>query len=378
MRDVLRLRLLVPCASALLAAAVLVGFGAAFASAATKPNSPTITITSPTEGQTLTSSSVSVAFTYNRTPKQTKTLTCALSGPTSFPAVACDAPTAIPGDGSQSGKSYSGLANGSYTFTARLTLGDGGTASATRHFTVNVPPACSVVNTRTSTTYSDLQTAIDAATAGDELDITGTCTGNYGVTENLTLKGIDTAGVKATLDGNNAGRTLTVFADTSVTVYLQNLRITKGKAGDVGGGIFNIATLIATNVVVTHNSAADQGGGVWSKGSLSMAQSEVTSNSAGTEGGGIALVTDADCACTTDSTLTATTVSNNTAGTTGGGIFLLYGAGLTLDSSSITGNAAGQSGGGIEFLGSSLSGTATITGNTPDNCDPDNIIPGCT
>jgi hypothetical protein len=125
----------------LLASAVavaLVGFGTAVAAGAPKANSPTITFVSPSpsEGATLTTNSVTFAFTYNRTAKQTRSLACTLSGPTSSSG-ACDAPTAIPGDGSKSGKSYSGLANGSYTFTALLTLTDGGTASATRHFTVN-------------------------------------------------------------------------------------------------------------------------------------------------------------------------------------------------------------------------------------------------
>jgi hypothetical protein len=115
----------------------LVGFGTAVAAGAPKPNEPTITFVSPSpsEGATLTTNSVTFAFTYNRTPKQTQSLACTLAGPTSSSGV-CEAPTAIPADGSKSGKSYSGLADGSYTFTALLTLTDGGTASATRHFTV--------------------------------------------------------------------------------------------------------------------------------------------------------------------------------------------------------------------------------------------------
>jgi len=102
-------------------------------------NRPTITFVSPSpsEGATLTSNSVSFAFTYNRKPKQTQTLTCSLSGPTSSSGP-CDAPVAS-GTGSRSGKSYSGLANGSYTFSVLLTLTDGGTATASRQFTINVP-----------------------------------------------------------------------------------------------------------------------------------------------------------------------------------------------------------------------------------------------
>jgi alpha-tubulin suppressor-like RCC1 family protein len=86
---------------------------------------------------------VSFAFTYNRKPKATRTLVCALSGPTSSSG-ACDAPVAT-ATGSQSGKSYSALADGSYTFTVSRTLTDGGTASATRHFTVAVPVTATAV-----------------------------------------------------------------------------------------------------------------------------------------------------------------------------------------------------------------------------------------
>jgi PA domain len=134
MRDVLRLRRLAPCALVVVTAAVLAGFGAGFASAAAMPNNPVITFTrpSPDDGQTLITNSPTFAFTYNRTPKQTKSLTCALSGPTSSSGP-CDSPVAG-GAGSTSGKSYTGLATGSYTFTVSMTLGDGGTATATTHF----------------------------------------------------------------------------------------------------------------------------------------------------------------------------------------------------------------------------------------------------
>src|SRR5262245_61588919 len=104
----------------------LASFGTALAAA------PTITFVSPSpsDGATLTTNAVALAFTYNRTPRQTRTLVCALAGPTSSSG-ACDTPVAF-GPGSQSGKSYSSLANGSYTFSVALTLTDGATVTATR------------------------------------------------------------------------------------------------------------------------------------------------------------------------------------------------------------------------------------------------------
>jgi VCBS repeat-containing protein len=121
-------------------AAVLVGFITAFASAAPKPNNPTITFVDPSPSATppLTTSSVSFAFAYNRKPGATVELVCTLEGPTPFTERDCTDPTAL-GSGSQSvNNDYSGLANGPYTFTVSLTLSDGGTASASRSFTVGV------------------------------------------------------------------------------------------------------------------------------------------------------------------------------------------------------------------------------------------------
>jgi Low-density lipoprotein receptor repeat class B len=124
---------------AVVAAAVVVGVTAALASGGASASRPAITFVSPSpaENAMVTSSSITFSFAYNRTPKQTGTLSCTLSGPTSSSG-GCDAPVASGSKDSQSGKSYSGLASGSYTFTVALTLTDGGTASAIRHFSVSV------------------------------------------------------------------------------------------------------------------------------------------------------------------------------------------------------------------------------------------------
>ena len=118
------------------AAVAFVGIVSAVASAAP----PTITFVPPSaaEEATLSSNSVSFAFTYTKKPQATQTMICTLSGPTSSSGP-CDTPVAFGEKGSQSGKSYSALANGEYTFTVSLTLTDGGTTSATRHFTVAAP-----------------------------------------------------------------------------------------------------------------------------------------------------------------------------------------------------------------------------------------------
>ena len=130
-----RRRILAP--ALLVAVSALLLLGAAQASAAATPAITFVSPPSPAEGATLTTNSVSFEFTYNRKPKATRRLVCALSGPTSSSGP-CDAPTAFGADGSQSGASYSCLADGSYTLSVALSLTDSGTASATRHFTVAV------------------------------------------------------------------------------------------------------------------------------------------------------------------------------------------------------------------------------------------------
>jgi hypothetical protein len=113
-----------------------IGAFAALSASAGGKASPSISFVapSPDEGATVNGDSVTFKFTYTKKPKQTRSLVCSLSGPTSSEA-ACDTPTASQANRSQSSKSYSGLPNGSYTFTVSL-LVNGGTATATRHFDI--------------------------------------------------------------------------------------------------------------------------------------------------------------------------------------------------------------------------------------------------
>jgi streptogramin lyase len=122
----------------IVACVTVLGLAQVFASAA--PPAIAFVAPSPAEGATLTTNSVEFKFTSTKKPNATRTMVCALAGPTPSTGP-CDAPVASGSKGSQSGKSYSGLANGSYTFTVLLTLTDGGTATATRHFSIDVPAA---------------------------------------------------------------------------------------------------------------------------------------------------------------------------------------------------------------------------------------------
>jgi hypothetical protein len=96
-------------------------------------------------------------------------------------------------------------------------LGIGSTAGA-------VPPSCEVDNSTTSATYSSLQAAINAASAGNTLEVKGTCVGTSTVTKNLRIKGGSPR--VSILDGGGAGSTLTV--NTSVSVTVDRLTIQNG------------------------------------------------------------------------------------------------------------------------------------------------------
>jgi PA domain len=88
-------------------------------------------------------------------------------------------------------------------------LGIGSTASA-------APATCEVDNSTTLATYSSLQAAIDAASAGNTLEVKGICVGTFTVTKNLRIKG-GSPNVSI-LDGGGAGSTLTVNPSVAVTV----------------------------------------------------------------------------------------------------------------------------------------------------------------
>src|SRR5262245_40118053 len=146
----LAMRRFIPAAA--LAALVLIGLLTTLASAASV--SITFVSPSPAAGAILTTDSVAFAFTYPRKPSATAALTCALAGPTSSSGT-CTAPVAEGSKGSKSGKSFSGLANGAYTFTVTLILGDGGVHAASRAFTVAADTTLPSVTINQSSTQQD-------------------------------------------------------------------------------------------------------------------------------------------------------------------------------------------------------------------------------
>ena len=148
--------------------------------------------------------------------------------------------------------------------------------SETGTYTVKAPTGCAKNTATGSVASNDLQAVISGAAAGDTIQITGTCAGNFGIDKNLTLAGV--AGTSATLDGNQAGRVLSI-ASGAVTVT--DLTITNGlvSGAGFGGGIFNQGTLTLDHATVTGNSiltTGGEGGGVGNVGTLTVSNSTIS------------------------------------------------------------------------------------------------------
>ncbi len=237
---------------------------------------------------------------------------------------------------------------------------------------VGGPAPCQTKNVRTGVEYkgaTPVATAISEASAGDTINVWGTCVGNFQVGKSLTLKG---QGKNATLDGGGAA---TVLHITDGTTTVDGLKITNGAAdvsspdngGDccVGGGIAvsgpidtDFGTITLTGSTVSGNTVTNgSAGGIWNfGGTVTLNNSTISGNSAANpsttlaRGGGIR----------NQSALAGTVVVSQ--------------ATLTLSGATkITGNQAEQ-GGGISNRPSSTvlasNWTGSISGNTPDQCNP--------
>ncbi|MFL5798923.1 MAG: choice-of-anchor Q domain-containing protein [Actinomycetota bacterium] len=198
----------------------------------------------------------------------------------------------------------------------------------------------------------NLQTKINAAPAGSTLLIKGTCLGSFLVDKNLTLKG----NPSATLDGNDAGTTLT--APSTRTVHLIALEITGGSA-TLGAGILRLggghALLSLDHVTVADNVAwgpgAGGGGIATDGGPTTLTDSAVIHNrSSASSSSGPATAHAGGILSSGPLTLVRSTVSSNravatssvdSASATGGGVF---GGGvdanLVMKSSHVDGNHA--------------------------------------
>jgi fibronectin-binding autotransporter adhesin len=159
------------------------------------------------------------------------------------------------------------------------------------------PPQTCYARPQNGTVYPSVQQAVDAAAAGDIVQVAGTCTGTVTISKNLTLQGGYTATNwlaplygPTTLDGQGLGRAIYAASATGIDVTLENLYIVNGTSGvgASGGGVYLGPTVEATlrNNVIYNNAASLLGGGVYNDGGYTeMAHNTVYSNAASVGGG---------------------------------------------------------------------------------------------
>jgi Tol biopolymer transport system component len=324
-------------------------------------------------------------------------------------------PGGLTGTGSSSPIAVGGLTNGaSYAFAVAATNATGtGPASAPSEAVTpeqaTTPVDCS------ADPANALQKAIAAASDGDTLAISGTCTGSFEIPGGFTNKGLTLRGATPTATlGGGADGTSVVTIDSGAVARIDTLTISGGGTGSAatnscsaanGEGIDNAGTLTLVDANVTNNVAGncfghdDSGGGIFNNGTATIMTSTVSGNFAGGDGGGVDNSGTMSIVDTTVSgngagehagvansgtlTVSYSTVSGNTLDGATGGLFTDPGAGgasTTLTAAIVAGNGADDcAGAGYVSGGYDLIGNADTTAS-PDGCrtalagDPSNQL----
>jgi predicted outer membrane repeat protein len=185
--------------------------------------------------------------------------------------------------------------------------------------------------------FKSIQAAIDAAMPADTIHI---APGTY--VERLTFydKQVALVGEDAAttiISGNNAGRVLSLYANSTLTIT--NITIRNGKVTDnQGGGIYNDGVLVIDKSRIVNNSASVSGGGIANFGTLRISRSMIAGNAS--PGNGAGIVNGGRL------TITTSVLFGNYAKGRGGAIYHSVGT-FVLTASSVTNNRADFAGGGI-------------------------------
>lgn len=128
-------------------------------------------------------------------------------------------------------------------------------------------PACNVRNTTKGLTHGAFQKAVSKATAGNRLELRGTCAGPITIGKSLTVVGIKTRSTGTpTLTGRDTARVLRIR--NGATVTLKGLVIRDGRTVDSGdypansgAGILLEGDAILRDVIVRDNVAPNTDAG---------------------------------------------------------------------------------------------------------------------
>ena len=267
---------------------------------------------------------------------------------------------------------------------------------------------CLVENLATGSVFSSLRAAVVAASGGASLRVKGTCVGSTLIDKDVAITGFANKGFgRPTLDGAGSHRVLTITA--AATVTLRGLLITNGSS-ELGGGIATIVDHAYGQSVVTiidseiSGNTADEGGGIHNgQGVLTLVNSTVRNNAAAVGGGihnskdngsldlrGSSSVSGNDASDIAGGIFSgahgritlhdSSSIHHNAAANDGGGMYLDDSEVELRDTSSIHHNTAGGIGGGVlkaaPFAAFALSGTSSVTDNSPNDYCEFNLVSG--
>jgi predicted outer membrane repeat protein len=234
---------------------------------------------------------------------------------------------------------------------------------------------CTVVNSSTSQGYTNLQAAVNAATAGDTLTIAGSCAGETTVDRDLTLERATGAMGRPTLLGRvtmSEGVSVSftqlklaggVYAPRGGTLQISGCALT----GSVNGGESEVGRYLDLQMVDSRVTKA----GIGMVGSASVAKSVITGNS----GDGINVWGEIEVTSSTVSKNTGLGIKGHTGNIVlsgskvvenGGGGIEDDRATVYLVDSKVTGNTSPERGGGVAvFQGTvQLAGTSSVSKNS--------------
>ncbi len=223
--------------------------------------------------------------------------------------------------------------------------------------------------------YSSIQTAIDAAVAGDLITVAaGTYTEDLTVAKSIEIEGVDST--TTTIVGSITAITVAY----GVTVEIRQLKIqgSPNTFTPFGAGVYNQGDLTIRNAVVTGGFASQAGGGIYTTGDLLLDGVTVSDNTADPAntvegwGGGLYIAN----SLITPVVRIYNSVFDGNEARFGGGIYNSTDGHLYIDGSEITGNrvymgndpgVGGQGrGGGIRTFGKMVITDSEIRSNSSD------------
>jgi hypothetical protein len=191
-------------------------------------------------------------------------------------------------------------------------------------------------------------------------------TANMGTAAGAILNDGSLTLIGSTVSDNEALQGGGIYNDQEGILIVEDSELSKNRAMEHGGGIYNEGVATLTGSTISENSASQSsGGGVLNGpgGTLMVSNCMVIGNSAGFGGGGIG-THEAVEADDTTTTLIDTLVSGNSSIAEGGGLSNGYPGTLTLVNSTVSENTATWWGGGISSGGTLIVTESTVSGNS--------------